>query len=338
LGLESGEEQVKIGKLPPDRLHALVLGRLGKRRDDVLLRPAVGEDSAVVDFGDEVCVISSDPITGAGTRLGELAVHVSCNDVAANGASPVGVQVVLLLPESYPEQELAVLMEDIDKAAGELGIEVLGGHTELTSKVKEPLVVVTALGRAPRHGFVSSGGARPGDDLVISKGIGIEGTAILATDFEELLRPLVGKEVITRSQGFWSEISVVPEGRIGAAHGVSAMHDVTEGGLYGALWEMAEASKVGVEVWQERVPIRSETALICQHLGLDPLGLISSGTMLFATPRGRELVDALAEEGIKAGIIGHATDGLRVVHGKKGDKRILDGPEEDELWRFLQTK
>ncbi|MGI6559623.1 MAG: AIR synthase family protein [Limnochordia bacterium] len=328
---------MKIGKLPAEQLHALVLGRLGKRRDDVLLRPAVGEDSAVIDFGDEVCVISSDPITGAGARLGELAVHVSCNDIAANGARPVGVQVVLLLPESFPEVELAVLMEHIDKAAGDLGIEVLGGHTEITSKVREPLIVVTALGRAPRHGFISSSGARPGDDLVISKGISIEGTAILASDFAALLRPLVGEEVIARSQEYWSQISVVPEGRIGAAHGVSAMHDVTEGGLYGALWEMAEASKAGLAVWRDRVPIREETALICQHLGLDPLGLISSGTMLFATPRGEELVDALAAEGIEGAIIGQVTDGPRVIHGRAGEERILEGPGEDELWRFLKT-
>ena len=115
------------------------------------------------------------------------------------------------------------------------------------------------------------------------------------------------------------------------------MHDVTEGGLYGALWEMAEASNVGLEVVRERVPIGEETALICQHLGLDPLGLISSGTMLFATPRGKDLIDALAAEGIKGAIIGQVTDGLRIVRGEAGEEHILEGPGEDELWRFLKT-
>jgi hydrogenase expression/formation protein HypE len=324
---------VKVGKLSPEKLQTLVLDKFQKRHPQVLLGAGLGEDAAIVDFGEDLCVVASDPITGAGVGMGRLAVHVACNDVAAAGATPIGIQVILLLPTDMPEEGIMELMAEIADTGEGLGIDIIGGHTEITSKVLEPLIVITALGSVPRDGYITSSGAQPGDDLVLSKGAGWEGTAILAHDFAHLLNDLTPTE-LQRAQGFLHQLSVIPEGRIGRRLKASAMHDVTEGGVLGALWEMAQASGVGFDLYRDRVPMARETRLICDQLGLDPLALISSGAMLFATSDGQALVEALGEQGIPGAIIGRVTAGeLLVWTGQK--KERLVGPPEDELWRFL---
>lgn len=329
--------RLRAGKLPPDRLERLVLSRLGCRRPEVQVHAAVGEDSAVLDPGGRLVVVSSDPITGASAGMGRLGVHVACNDLAAMGAEPVGVQVVLLLPEGTDEGALADLAEEIAGACEGLGIEVLGGHTEVTSKVTDPVVVLTALGAVARSRLVTSAGARPGDDVVVTKAAGIEGTAILAWDRGEELSQALGAELVERARRFFDDVSAVRDGLVAAGHGVTAMHDVTEGGLYGALWELCQASKVGAELEAGRVPVRAETERICRHLRIDPLGLISSGTMLITAPDGARLVEALGQEGIPAAVVGRITQphaGVVVV-GSGGERRRLDTAPVDELWRVL---
>ena len=338
---------MKAGKLAPQQLERLVLGRFAHRRSDVLVRAALGEDSAVIDFGEEVCVMSTDPITGVATGAGRLAVHVSCIDEAAFGARPIGVQVVLLLPEDTEETLSTQIMDEVEQGCEELGIEVLGGHTEIVSRVTAPLVVITAVGRAAKDRYVTSAGARPGDAVVVTKGVGIEGTAILATEWADTIRraakkkdPQVSPEVLDallrNASAFFEDISAVKEGIAAASFGVSAMHDITEGGLYGALFEMGAASGFGFRIDKAKVPVRPETSAICEYLGLDPLGLISSGTMLITCPDGDGLVKHLDSEGVPAFIIG-------IVHEQKDSVLVLENGEtqafpqsvEDELWRFL---
>ncbi len=328
---------VKAGKLSPDKLQGLIFERLHHRRSDILLRPGLGEDSAVIDFGDEVCVISTDPITGAGHRLGWLAVHVACNDIAANGAEPVGLQAALLLPEGIDDEFVGQVIDDMDAACAELGIEILGGHTEVTSQVEGPLVVVTAVGRAPRQLYVTSAGARPGDIIYVTKGVGFEGTAILAADHRDTLVSLgVERSILDKAREFFEGISVVPEALAAAKVGASAMHDITEGGFYGALWELLEASGWGCEVDLECVPVLPETQAICDALQLDPLGLISSGSLLIIAPPRSPIVEAAAAVGVAAYPVGHITaEDRAVLISPSGERRELTLPEEDELWRFL---
>lgn len=348
---------MKAGKLPPDQLQKLVLGRFAQRRPDVLVKAGIGEDCAVIDFGAEVAVISTDPITGASQGLGRLAVHVSCNDVAANGARPIGVQVVLLLPVGTADTDIARLMDEVESGCAELGIEVMGGHTEITSQVAAPVIVTTALGRADKRQYVTSAGARPGDAVVVTKGVGIEGTAILATDWATAIRQAARRQAHTsavadaadtamasllqRASRFAGEISAVKDGITAAAFGVSAMHDVTEGGLYGALYEMGQASHCSFQVQEALVPIRPETRFICDCLQLDPLGLISSGTMLITCADGPGLVAALAEAGVPAFVIGKAVEAKSSEQGivdNCGNRRPLTLLAEDELWRFLAAQ
>jgi len=342
---------MKAGKLSPSALEDLVLRRVGRRRDDVLVGAAIGEDAAVLDFGGEVCVVSSDPITGAGQGAGRLAVHISCNDIAAGGASPIGVVVVLLLPEETKSEDIAALMEEMEEAAAELGIDIVGGHTEITSKVTSPVVITTALGRAPRHRFVTSFGFRPGDAVLVTKGVGLEGTAILACDWEAVIAEacrrqpalLAGKSLealLANARGFYREISAVKDGEVAAAFGATAMHDLTEGGLYGGLYEMARGVKgAAFRIYRERVPVREGTAIICRALDLDPLGLISSGAMLITTADGPGLRDHLQKAGITAYIIGEVIEGDKnILVEAGGDEKIMPGPVEDELWRFLAAQ
>ncbi|HHT43215.1 MAG TPA: AIR synthase [Firmicutes bacterium] len=324
---------MKAGKLSGELLERMVLSTIQFHRDDVLVHAGLGEDCAVIDFGEEVCLITSDPITGAVEGIGELAVHVACNDLAANGGTPVGVQVVLLVPEGTNEGFIHQVMEDIQRTAAALQVEVMGGHTEVTSRVRDCVVSVTAVGRAPKERYVTSGGAKPGDDILITKGVGIEATAILARDFSHLLPFVISEEQIG---DFTKRLSVVPEGLLAAEFGVHAMHDITEGGLMGAAREVCAAAGVGAEIWEKDVFVPSLTAQICDCLKLDPLALLSSGSMLIVSPQGAELQDKLEQAGIPAFVVGRITEGDHpVLIRNSGEHVHITAHVEDELWRFF---
>ena len=325
---------MRVGKVPPELLERLVYPHLG-RRPEVLVRARVGEDCAVVDFGEWVCVLTTDPITGATRHLGRIAVYVATNDLAATGAEPVALLMDILLREGADENELRELMEQAGRAAAELGAEIVGGHTEVTADLPRTLVVTTAVGRARRDAFVTSAGARPGDYLVLTKAAGLEGTAILASDFEAYFRRRLGADVVQRAQAFLEEISVVRDGRTAVRAGARAMHDATEGGVLAAAVEMATASGVGVELYAARVPVRPETEAVCSLVDVDPLGLVSSGALLVATPVPDRTVAALEEAGVPAAVVGKFVE--------RGNWKVLGCQREplepypvDELWRALE--
>ncbi|MFW6306643.1 MAG: AIR synthase family protein [Bacillota bacterium] len=327
---------MQIGKIPGDKLEEIILNKTGYRRDDVLLHAALGEDSAVVDLGDSLLVISSDPITGANNDSGYIAVHVACNDLAAAGAEPVGIQVILLLPEEMKESDIAKLMDEISTTATEINVEVLGGHTEILSSVNKAIICITAVGKAPKNMYVTSSGAVPGNDLIVTKGVGIEGTYILANDHRDmLLENGVPQDIILKAVDFRNKLSVIKEGQIAACLGASAMHDITEGGLYGALDELSKASGVGFCIDQDKVPILNETRIISEVFSIDPLGLISSGSMLITSADGESLVEKLKEEDIFAVKIGNITTGEKsIIH--KGEKIAFQWTNKDELWRLME--
>jgi hydrogenase maturation factor len=326
---------LKTGKLDPATLRRLVLDQLGTRRDDVVVHAGLGEDAAAVAFGDEVCVLSSDPITGAGANAGWYAVHVSCNDIAAMGAQPIGVLATLLFPESATEDDVARVMGDVHRAAVELGIEVLGGHTEVAPGLSAPIVSMTSVGRAKSDRLVTSGGARPGDTLILTKWAALEGTAILATDLAAHLEGRVAPDLIARAQGLSARLSVVRDGVRAAELGATALHDPTEGGILGALWEMSEAAGTGFELDPTAVPLQEETRQICPDFGADPLRLISSGAMLIACPDLARMLAGLAELRIPATPIGRvsARDRIVVVNGRR---ETCAPVARDELWRILE--
>ncbi len=325
---------MKPGKLTPAELSSYVFPHRGVDRADVLVRGAIGQDAAIVDFGPEAAVLSSDPITGAGHAAGWLAVHVGCNDVATVGARPVGVLVSLLLAPETAAEDARQLMADADRAASELGVEIVGGHSEVTAEVRRSIVVVTALGRVARDRYVTPAGASPGDTLLLSKFAGLEGTAILATDFAELLRDDLTPEALRRAQALLRQISVVPEALAAAGAGVSAMHDATEGGVIGALAELAAAAGVGVEVDLDAVPLLPETRAIAAAFGIDPFHLIASGALLLATRSPGRVIEAVRAIGCPIQTIGRVVGGPSVVR-RGGETGPLVPPERDALWEAL---
>ncbi len=326
---------MKPGKLPPEHLDKLVLSRLGPSRPEVLLGAAFGEDSAVLDLGDSLLVASTDPLTGATSDAGWLAIHVACNDVAAHGAEPVGILLTVLLAPGSSEKDLEAIMDGVLRAASGLNVEVLGGHTEITPGLEQTIISTTALGKAARgRDLITSGSLRPGDSLFLTKGAGLEGTAIFAGDIPERLEGLEAG-LLERARAFMEEISVVPEAMAARECGATAMHDVTEGGVLGAVYEMVTASGVGAEIWSERIPIRSETKAICRVLSVDPLRLIGSGSLLIGTPDPEELSDCLEDLGVEFGVIGHITEERGVFMVRPGKREAVEPPSSDELWRIL---
>jgi hydrogenase maturation factor len=339
--LESETRSQPTGKLPPELLRSLVLGRLGARRPETLVHAALGIDAAVIAVdADWACVLTCDPITTATSGAGRLAVHVVCNDLAAMGAEPIGVLATLLFPAGIRSDEIAQLMDDIDATARELGVEVLGGHTEVAPGISAPLVVMSGVGKARRDRVLTAGSARVGDALVLSKAAALEGTHVLASDLAPRLRALgIPEALLEEARAYANELSVVPVARLALELGATAMHDPTEGGVLGAVWEMAEASGCGFSISAEAIPIWPPTLAICAALEVDPLRLIASGALLIACHDADRVLAGLMQHGIAAAQIGaltHRDDGRVLIH-PDGRAENVEAVGRDELYRVLES-
>lgn len=325
---------MKVGKVPENVLQRSVIKQLCFCRSEVLLGPGIGEDCAALALEPgEVLVMSTDPITGTTKDMGALAILVTANDLASSGAEPIGVMLTILLPEGTREIALKRMMEQMEQACRKQNMQILGGHTEVTRAVNQPVINVTGVGKVRKEQLVTTAGARPGMDVIITKWIGIEGTAILAREWEQQLKEHFPAEFVDTAIGFAQYLSVTPEAKAAVSFGVGAMHDVTEGGIYGALWEMAEASGVGLEIEQKKIPIRQETIELCEFFDINPYGLISSGSMLMAARDGYGLTNALLQAGIPAAVVGKVTAGKDRVLLRGGERRFLEPPKADELYR-----
>ncbi|HOK42332.1 MAG TPA: AIR synthase family protein [Thermoclostridium caenicola] len=324
---------LKIGKLSNQQLERILTRFSGKLRNEVLTRPCIGEDCAALDFGGQLCVVTTDPITGAESDIGTLAVHIACNDLASSGAEPVGLMVTLLVPPGAGLNQIEEVMSQIKKEADLVNADIIGGHTEVTDAVTRMVVSITALGKARENRVVTTSGAQPGDDIVMTKYAATEGTAILANLLGDFLEPRIGRETVARAQQLIGSISVLKEGLIAADYGATSMHDITEGGVLGAVWELCHASCCGAIIYKENIPLLDETRKICACLGLDPLRLISSGSMLITCKDGNGLVEELQEAGIRSCIIGNITRDKQCMLADGGNMVKIDPPESDELYK-----
>ena len=324
-----------VGKIPENILKRSVFKQIRHRRPEVVLHPGVGEDCGGVEVASgEVLVLSVDPITATDKGTGTLAVHVTANDLASSGAEPVGVLLSILLPLGKREKYLRDLMEEIEMACRELNIEIMGGHTEVTQVVNQSVVTVTGVGKVKKDNLIATGGLRPGDELVMTKWAGMEGTAIIAAERKEKLLETLPEELVDEAAALLKDISVVPEAAVAAKAGASAMHDVTEGGIFGALWEIGEAAGVGITADLTKIPIRQETIEVCEVFGLNPYQMMSSGALLIGCANGNLMVEELEKAGIAAAVIGRATDSNDRVIVKGEETRFLEPPGSDELYKI----
>lgn len=327
---------MKLGKVPETVLKRSVIKQIEHRRDEVLVGPAIGEDCSVLAIAeDEVLVLSTDPITGALQDIGTLAIHITANDIASNGAEVIAVMLTILLPEGTEEPELRALMQEMEAVCNKLNIEIIGGHTEITKAVRQPIVTVTGIGKMKRSQIIKTAGAKPGQEIVMTKWAGLEGTAIIATAKEAELSTKYSISFIGGAKKLMDYISVIPEAKVARAVGVTSMHDVTEGGIFGALWEIGAASKVGMEVDIKKILLKQETVEICEFYDLNPYMLISSGCMLITTDKANQLVECLKEAGITAAVIGRITEGNDRIIINEEERRYLEPPKSDELYKVM---
>ena len=332
------------GKLPAPLLRTL-LHAIEVRDPRVLVGPRVGEDAAVLDYGERLLVATTDPITFATDLIGWDAVTINANDIAVRGARPLWFLASILLPHGTDAAQAHAIFRQLHDACGALHVTLVGGHTEVTADLDRPIVVGCMLGEVARAGLVTTAGARPGDVLVLTKGIAIEGTAVLAREAgEHLARRGLAPDVVARAaaQLFHPGISVVHEAQVAvAAAPIHAMHDPTEGGLATALAELAEASGCGIRLAAEAVPVLPECAAICRALDLDPLGLLASGALLLAvSPQDAgPLLEALTHGGTPATVIGAVTPAEQgVVIVSRAGVAPLPAFPRDELARWLDQR
>jgi len=331
---------------PPGKLPAAILERLLRTYTSsihgVVVGASIGEDAAAIDLGDRYLLAKTDPITFVAEDIGTYAIFVNANDIASMGGRPRWFLATVLLPENGTTPELVErIFEQLSSACRRIDVAFCGGHTEITAGIDRPIVIGTMLGEAEKGRLITTGGARPGDDILLTKAIAIEGTSILARERGGELAGLFGEEILRRCRNLAETpgISVLEDARIATREGrVHSMHDPTEGGLANALHEVAAAADVGLVVEEDRIPILDECRILCRHFGLDPLGLIASGSLLIMVdPSDSEKITrSLEEAGVPAAIIGRITGKEQGVKFS-GEGRIRDLPrfERDEITKIL---
>jgi len=328
---------MKEGKLDFDDLRSIILNNKSVKRDEVVVRNDVGEDCSIIDFGNYEGIFSTDPITGANENVGKLAVHINCNDIASSGGEPIGILVTILAPVNSTLEEINKVMNEIDEEAAKINVEIIGGHTEVTSAVNKMVISITVIGKNLKGKSVKTAGAKLGDDIIVTKTLALEGTYILINDYEERLKKILSEEEIELGKSLINELSVLKEGKIGGEFGVNSMHDITEGGLLGGLFEVAMASNTGFKIFKDKIPMLEVTRKICEEFKIDPLRLISSGSMLITSDNGEELVKQLKDKGIEASIIGK----ICAQHGvliDNGNEIKVEPPKRDELFNIRVEK
>lgn len=324
---------MRYGKISENVLKRSVLNKIKTHREEVTSGAAIGKDCAILSCGEGYeTVLSTTPVTAPAEKISLYAIHTALNNVAAAGAEPMGVMLSILLPETTEESGLQCMMEQAEAVCGACGAQILGGHTEVTPVISIPVMTVTGVGKREAARAGTFKGIGTGQDIVVSKWIGLEGTARLASAYGERLRTKYPARLVDEAAAYDKYLSVLPEAATAMKSGVCGMHDVSRGGIFGALWELAQGAGVGLEIDLKKIPVKQETIEICEFFELNPYELLSGGSLIMAAENGRTLVDLLAREHIPAAVIGRTTSGNdRVIYNEE-EKRYLDRPKMDQIY------
>lgn len=326
-----------VGKLDSDVLKRIVIDKIKYKNENVKVRAGVGEDCAVVGYGDYDCVISTDPITSSINDVGRLSIHISCNDIASNGVQPIAITLAVMLPKGTAEEDVEKIMAQAAKSAEDVGVEIVGGHTEITEAVNQPVIVSTAFGKVVAGESQSASDMRAGDVILMTKQAGLEGTGIICSDYEEELSKVLSADELAEGKRMLDDVSVVKEGVIAGKIGTHGMHDVTEGGILGAVWEMCNISGLGVLLDEDKIAVSEVTEKVCGHFSIDWKRLISSGCMIIvaSAEKADDICAELGKNGVMVGEIGRVTmadEGL-ILKKSDGSLEEIDPPKTDELYR-----
>lgn len=332
--------ELKPGKLETEFLEELVFKNVKHRRPEVLVRPGVGEDCATLDFGPYECVMSTDPITAAISDIGRLAIHITCNDIASNGVEPLGIMLAVMLPLGTTTDDIERIMQQAAEVSEELGVEIIGGHTEVTPAVNRPVIVSTAVGKTLAGGSQRATAMRPGDLIYMTKQAGLEGAGIIANDFQHELTDVLTPEELASAKQYLKNVSVLKEGIAAGKVGTAGMHDITEGGVLGAVWELAEIADVGLRLMYKDIPVTEPIRKICAHFGINYLRLISSGSMLIIIrpEKAAQLEKAVGDVGVSLSKIGEVLpkEAGRSLVLADGKEETIDPPGSDELYKVIK--
>lgn len=329
---------MKTGKVAESILKRSVIKQVKVNKDKILSGPGVGLDCGALELNQgEIAVMSTAPISGTAKDIGAHALLSVANNLAASGADPVGIMLTVLLPPKTEEAVLRDLVKAVADQAKACGMAVLGGHTETMEAVLTPVISITGVGKVRKDRMLNAAGARPGHEIIMTKYAGLAGTAQLAKEKEEELTTRYPLSFIREAQDLLTMYSVTREAEVAREFDVAAMHDISECGLFGALWEIAAASKVGLEIDLSKVPIRQQTVEVCEFYDLNPYMLKSGGSLLIVAERGSDIVDTLHNAGIEAAVIGRIREDNDkiVIYGEDRETRFLEPPRRDEIYKVL---
>lgn len=323
---------MRPGKVSENVLKRSVLKQIQTKREEMICGAGLGENCAVFSFKEgEFGLVSIHQITVAGADCTRYAIHKAVNNLVAAGAEPVAVELALLLPEELEEPQLRTMMEQAEATCKELSIQLAGGSTTTSKAVNCPVATAAGIGRRVCEQIPK---AKPGQDIVVTKWIGMEGTALLAKEKEAELMKRYPLRFIKEAQAFERWLSVVPEAATAGKSGACRMHDASEGGIFGALWEFGRISGVGLEIDLKKLPIRQETVEICEFLELNPYELLSGGSLILAVDNGFDLVEELALQDIPATVVGRVTESNDRVVVNDDERRFLELPKSDEIYKI----
>jgi len=329
-----------IGKIDPEILGDFLL-RYTQKNEKLVIGAGIGEDAAVIDMGPVLLVAKTDPITHVTSEIGRYAVHINANDIAAMGGTPKWYLATILMPRGSNAEDVDLIFSQLSKSCEEIGVVYCGGHTEVTSSVNNPVVIGQMLGEVNRENLKPSSGAKAGDELIMTKTAALEATAIIALEKEKELKKHFAPELISRAQHYLQEpgLSVLQEAKIMAGMpGVHALHDPTEGGIATGIFEIAQASGLGAQVYEDRIPITEETRALCAHFGINPLGAFASGSLLIAVSpqdcgRALEALDSANIQATRIGKMMERDEGLKLM--QKGTEIPLPVFHQDELSKLF---
>lgn len=327
---------MRIGKISDSVLKRSVLRQIRTKRQEVLSGAGIGEDCAIFAPSDAWASAVSQAEVAESADMARVLVKCA-NNLAAAGARPVAVLLTLLLPQEAEEPLLKELMAAAEDTCSRMGTQLAGGHTAVSRHVDCPIACVTAYG-IPAEGsssLLTTRGAKPGQDIVLTKWIALEGTALLARLNRQQLSERYPAHLVEAAAGFDRYLSVIPEAAVAVKSGIRVMHDASEGGILATLWELAESSGVGLTIDLRKIPIRQETVEVCEFCEVNPYTLASSGCLVLAADHGESLVEQLGREGIPAAVIGQITDSHDRLICNAEERRYLDKPAQDEIYRFI---
>jgi hydrogenase maturation factor len=317
---------MRVGKLTSEELKKFVLSKIKNNRREVVLSSSLSEDCAAIKC-DDIILLTTDPITSSTSNVGGLALEVSANDISASGGEPFACLFTLIAPPQTTLEEIDKVMSDAAEKAAELNIDIIGGHTEFSDSVVRVIASCTMLGKTKN--IIKTTGAKVGHSIIATKTAGIEGTLVLASDFQDRLN--LTKEELLEAESYSKKIGVQTEGKICAEFGVASLHDITEGGVFGAVSEMTEADGLGAEIFADKIPVTALTRKICKRLGLNPYRLLSSGSLICTTDRPTELMKKLNEAGVECAEIGKITTGKARAVFPDGTVEFLDVTPDELL-------